>query len=105
LKDPARTFVLSVHNADRRADDGDDASQHRPHQPDEMAIALRIEGGKPLIHIGVQFGQPAIHFRKNGERFALAAAPENETAVRQDTLIFIFNFFDELRRVAPATTR
>jgi hypothetical protein len=37
----------------------------------------------------------------DGERFALAAASENESAVRQDKLVFIFNFFDELRRLAP----
>ena len=41
----------------------------------------------------------------DGERFALAAAPENVTAVQQDKLVFIFNFFDELRRVAPAPKR
>jgi hypothetical protein len=40
----------------------------------------------------------------DGERFALAAAPENEAAT-QDTLVFIFNFFDELRRIAPASRR
>src|SRR5207253_10735910 len=39
----------------------------------------------------------------DGERFALAAALENESAVKQDKLVFIFNFFDELRRVAPIT--
>jgi len=31
----------------------------------------------------------------------LAAAAENENAVKQDTLVFIVNFFDELRRLAP----
>ena len=36
----------------------------------------------------------------DGERFALAAALENESAVKQDKLVFIFNFFDELRRLA-----
>jgi Tol biopolymer transport system component len=41
----------------------------------------------------------------DGERFALAAAPENQAAVRQDKLVFIFNFFDELRRIAPAPSR
>jgi serine/threonine-protein kinase len=41
----------------------------------------------------------------DGERFALVTAPENVTAVQQDKLVFIFNFFDELRRVAPASTR
>jgi serine/threonine-protein kinase len=39
----------------------------------------------------------------DGERFALAAAPEGDNALKQDKLVFIFNFFNELRRIAPAT--
>jgi serine/threonine-protein kinase len=41
----------------------------------------------------------------DGERFVLAAALENESAVKQDKLVFIFNFFDELRRIAPPMKR
>ncbi len=41
----------------------------------------------------------------DGERFVLAAAPDNESAVKQDKLVFIFNFFDELRRLAPVAKR
>ena len=41
----------------------------------------------------------------DGERVVLAAAPDNESVVKQDTLVFIFNFFDELRRLAPVTRR
>ena len=37
----------------------------------------------------------------DGERFALAAVPEAQTTAKQDKLVFIFNFFDELRRIAP----
>ena len=37
----------------------------------------------------------------DGERFALAAVPETQTAAKQDKVVFIFNFFDELRRIAP----
>jgi serine/threonine-protein kinase len=37
----------------------------------------------------------------DGERVVLAAAPDTESVVKQDKLVFIFNFFDELRRVAP----
>ena len=36
----------------------------------------------------------------DGERFAMAPVPE-ETE-KQDKVVFIFNFFDELRRIAPA---
>ncbi len=46
-------------------------------------------------------GIGSLDLHPDGERFVLAAAPENESALRQDTLVFIFNFFDELRRLAP----
>jgi Tol biopolymer transport system component len=35
----------------------------------------------------------------DGKRFAVAAVPESATAVKQDKLVFVFNFFDELRRI------
>ena len=36
----------------------------------------------------------------DGQRFAVAPAVD-ESAVKQDKVVFIFNFFDELRRIAP----
>jgi dipeptidyl aminopeptidase/acylaminoacyl peptidase len=36
----------------------------------------------------------------DGERLAVAAVPE-QTATKQDKVVFVFNFFDELRRLAP----
>jgi len=39
-----------------------------------------------------------------GERFAVSAAAEIPEAPR-DKVVFIFNFFDELRRIAPAAKR
>ena len=41
----------------------------------------------------------------DGERVVLAAAPENAGVVKQDKVVFVFNFFDELRRLAPPGTR
>ena len=38
----------------------------------------------------------------DGERFALAPAAPAPGEATQDTLVFIFNFFEELRRIAPA---
>ena len=38
----------------------------------------------------------------DGDRFALAPFVE-PTTTRQDKVVFIFNFFDELRRIAPST--
>jgi serine/threonine-protein kinase len=37
----------------------------------------------------------------DGERVAIAPVPENERVAKQDKLVFILNFFDELRRIAP----
>jgi hypothetical protein len=41
----------------------------------------------------------------DGDRVALAKVPVAQTAVKQDHVMLIFNFFDELRRIAPATKR
>jgi serine/threonine-protein kinase len=37
----------------------------------------------------------------DGERVVVAPGPETQTAAKQDHVVFIFNFFDELRRLAP----
>jgi len=37
----------------------------------------------------------------DGNRFALAVAPEATEFVKRDKLVFVFNFFDELRRLIP----
>ena len=41
----------------------------------------------------------------DGERFALAPAVPTPGEMKQDKLVFIVNFFDELRRVASAKER
>jgi serine/threonine-protein kinase len=41
----------------------------------------------------------------DGERFALAPAAQTPVGAKLDKVVFIFNFFDELRRIAPATKR
>jgi serine/threonine-protein kinase len=38
----------------------------------------------------------------DGERLAVALPPGTLTETRQDKVVFIFNFFEELRRLAPA---
>src|SRR5262245_29257316 len=45
----------------------------------------------------------SLDLHPDGERLALAAAPETQTSAKQDKLVFIFNFFDELRRLAPTS--
>jgi hypothetical protein len=48
-------------------------------------------------------GRRSFDLHPDGERVALEAAPpETQSAAKQDKLVFIFNFFDELRRIAPA---
>ena len=46
-----------------------------------------------------------VDLHPDGERFALATAPDTQSAARQDTVVLIFNFFDELRRIAPTGKR
>jgi Tol biopolymer transport system component len=41
----------------------------------------------------------------DGERFAVAASQETQAEAPRDKVVFIFNFFDELRRIAPVTKR
>jgi len=41
----------------------------------------------------------------DGERFAVAVEPESHTEAPHDKVVFIFNFFDELRRIAPVSKK
>ena len=75
-----------------------------------MVTSYRAEGDvfatdKPQVWVDRRFilrpGFISFALHPDGQRFALAAAPENDSALRQDKLMFIFNFFDELRRLAP----
>ena len=38
----------------------------------------------------------------DGERFLAARAPRQATTTPQDRVVFVFNFFTELNRLAPA---
>ncbi len=48
---------------------------------------------------------PGFDLHPDGERFAAAVAPDTSLDAKQDKIVFIFNFFDELRRVAPISKR
>jgi Tol biopolymer transport system component len=52
-------------------------------------------------------GNRGFDLHPDGERFAVAFAPAAQTpsGTKQDKVVFMFNFFDELRRIAPATKR
>jgi serine/threonine-protein kinase len=78
-----------------------------------MVSTYRVEGGmfradKPQLWAPtryVQRGPPGFRsfdLHPDGERFALSAAPDAQEDVPQDRVVFVFNFFDEVRRVAPS---
>ena len=52
-------------------------------------------------------GNRGFDLHPDGERLAVAFAPAAQTPrdAKQDKVVFIFNFFDELRQIAPATRR
>jgi serine/threonine-protein kinase len=45
----------------------------------------------------------AFALHPDGQRLAVLGAPEEQTAAKRDHVVFIQNFFDELRRLAPPT--
>jgi serine/threonine-protein kinase len=49
--------------------------------------------------------QRAFDVHPDGNRFALAVFPDSLTEVRQDKVVLVSNFFDELRRIAPTARR
>ncbi len=73
--------------------DGDSFHAAKPSVWSETPFAPR-----PLL-------QRSFDLHPDGDRFALAAAPDAQNVVKLDKVVFIFNFFDELRRLAPVTTR
>jgi Tol biopolymer transport system component len=60
----------------------------------------RLWSDKPFLLRG---GVRAFDLHPDGERFALAPAAEALGGVKHDHVTVIFNVFDELRRIAPAT--
>jgi Tol biopolymer transport system component len=80
-----------------------------------MVMPYRVEGntfvaGKPVpLHETRIAGRPRspsrdLDLHPDGKRFVVAGS-ESETAQRLDKVVFVFNFFDELRRIAPAKSR
>jgi len=75
-----------------------------------MVASYRVEGGafqrdppRPWSKTRFLLRGPNRSFdlHPDGNRIVLAAAPEAQESVKHDELIFVFNFFDELRRLAP----
>jgi Tol biopolymer transport system component len=79
-----------------------------------MVASYMVEGNsfraeKPRLWSEARFvpreTPPMFDLHPDGERVALAAVPETQAEPRQDKVVFIFNFFDELRRIAPVGQR
>jgi Tol biopolymer transport system component len=64
--------------------------------------SLRAERPRRLARIPRRgFGMPGFDLHPDGQRFAVLKAAEETTDIRQDHMVLIPHFFDELRRVAP----
>ena len=44
----------------------------------------------------------ALDLHRDGLRFAVLRTPQGRSEIQQDQVVFILNFFDYLRRIAPA---
>ena len=76
-----------------------------------MVVSYTVEGNsfraeKPRLwsearYIPRETGQRAFDLHPDGKRVALAGVVETQAESRQEKVVFIFNFFDELRRIAP----
>jgi hypothetical protein len=76
-----------------------------------MVAPYSVEGDsfriqKPQIWSEARFTQRSGSTRSfdlhpDGERVALAPIPETQAEGKQDKVVFVFNFFDELLRIAP----
>lgn len=79
------------------------------------SIAYTVEGDsfrgdKPTLWSEGAFSERGAQVRNfdlhpDGQRFAVLNFPEIHSAAKLDKVNFIFNFFDELRRIAPAAKR
>ena len=76
-----------------------------------MVASYRIEGGAfqrdpPRLWSKSRYllsggGGRSFDLHPDGNRFVMAVAPEVQDSIKRDELVFVFNFFDELRRLVP----
>jgi len=78
--------------------EGDSFKADKPHVWSDVRLATRPRA------IATTSGRN-FDLHPDGDRFAVALAPQAQTEARQDKVVFIFNFFDELKRVAPVARR
>ena len=75
-----------------------------------MVASYTVEGDsfradKPRLWSDKRVEPLGLDLHPDGDRFAVALAPEGQVQAKQDRVVFVFNFFDELRRLAPVTKR
>ena len=71
---------------------------------------FKVRTARIAIDFFSQLEQPLVAGRgfdlhPDGDRFLLSLAADAQTDARADKVVFVFNFFDELRRLAPVTGR
>ncbi len=66
----------------------------------------KFRAEKPRLWSEGRFAAPLItkflDLHPDGERFAAVTTPQAQSLTKQDEVVFILNFFDYLRRIAPA---
>jgi hypothetical protein len=76
-----------------------------------MAVSYSVEGNsfrseKPRVwgegRIARLNGQRGFDFHPDGNRVAIAGVRPTDAQTKQDKAVFVFNVFEELRRIAPA---
>jgi hypothetical protein len=72
-----------------------DGNTFRPGRAEPWSDAP-FSGATPYVAYG-----PGVDLHPDGERFVVAPARSGDRQVQLRQLVFVFNFFDELRRLAP----
>ena len=93
----AKSLPVGCHEPGYTAS-GDSFVADKPQLWSEVRFLPRFRGP------GAGLGRP-FDLHPDGNRVALATARDNEDTTKQDKVVFVFNFFDELRRIAPVKSR
>jgi len=88
---------------------GDESTGWNPGKPTEFlggsgqqyAPAFSPDG-RWLAYTSTESTQDEVYVRRpDGQRFAVLKTPDFSAETKLDTVTLIFNFFDELRQIAP----